>query len=315
VVLRAGGARLEVALTGATALRWFVPLLGGTWDLLDGYRNDQELLSQDGVRNGIMAPFCNRVADARYTFDGAVHDLLPGATERAVYHGLVRTEPFGLVRLDEQPDRAEAHLRCTALAAGTAVGYPFPVVVDVTYTLGPSSLDVLVSGTNLGGQPAPYTSGWHPYFRLPTAPVVDRLRLQVPATFRVRTDGHLLPLPGERAFEASRGVAWTPVGGAVVDAAFGGLTADGPARSVLTDPATGVRITVRQERGLVHVFTGDTLARDQRASIAIEPVEAMTDAFNRDDCAAVVLLEGGARRDFRFGVAVDQVTPGAVRNS
>ena len=76
---------------------------------------------------------------------------------------------------------------------------------------------------------------------------------------------------------------------------------------MLRDPDTGDALTVRQSHGLMHVFTGDTLARDRRTSIALEPVELMTDAFNRPDCADAVVLAPGARREYRFGV---EVTPG-----
>ncbi|MEP7766014.1 aldose 1-epimerase [Sanguibacter sp. 25GB23B1] len=303
VVLRAGEARLEVAFFGATVLRWLVPHDGELVDLVDGYRDAEEMRSQDGVRNGVMAPFCNRVSDARYVFDGVHHDLLPGSADRTIYHGLVRTEPFSLARLDQTDEMAVAVLRCGALAGGTAPGYPFEVDVEVEYRLGPTTLDVAITGTNVGAEVAPFASGWHPYFRLPGADDVDRLHLDVPATMAVRTDDRLLPLAAGRAFVAQDAVRWRPVGGAVVDAAFGGLQrVHGRASTTLTDPATGAGLVLHQDEGLVHVFTGDTLARGRRAAVAIEPVEAMTDAFNRPDCAEAIRLAPGEARSFRFSV-------------
>lgn len=297
-VLRAGGAELEVALLGATPLRWLVPHDGGTWDLLDGYRDDAELAAQDGVRNGIMAPFCNRVADARYTFDGVEHDLAPGAQDRVVYHGLVRTLPFTVADRGADEGSTWLRLRCTALADSPVAGYPFRVVVDVTYTVAARTLAVEITGHNVGDVAAPYASGWHPYVRLPGAPRVDTLGLDVPATVAVRTDDALLPLPGEAAFAAGAAPSWDPLGDAVLDAAFAGLDATRP--TVVRDPASGTRLELRQDRGLVHVFTGDTLARDRRGSLAVEPVEVMTDAFNRPDCADAIRLEAGERRSFGF---------------
>lgn len=307
VLLHAGEAELEVALLGATALRWSLPLLGEPWDVLDGYRSPAELTSQDGVRNGVMAPFCNRVRDGRYTFDGQEHDLLPGSADRTIYHGLVRTEPFTVVLLDQRADGATVRLRCTALEGGTAVGYPYRVAVEVTYTLRPSGLDLLITGRNLGDRAAPYASGWHPYFRLPGPPTIDRLLLDLPATTAVLTDDALFPLTGDAAYRRHDSGPSRPFGSAVIDAAFADLQSqDGSAVTVLADPRTGVRLALRQERGLVHVFTGDTLRRDRRASVAVEPVEAMTDAFNRPDCRETVLLAPGGRRDFRISADVMQ---------
>lgn len=309
VALRAGGAELVVALLGATPLRWTVPLGSGPWDVLDGYRDGDELAGQDGVRNGFMAPFCNRVEDARYRFDGQVFDLLPGSRDRVVYHGLVRTEPFTVVDQHEDATTAGARLRCAALADGTAAGYPFAVVVDVALGLTATSLTVEITGRNVGRRAAPFASGWHPYFRLPGAPTVDALHLTVPSRFAVRTDAELVPLPGDLAFRPHDGARWAPVGDDVVDAAFGDLRAPGGvATTTIGAPATGVHLALRQAGGLVHVFTGDTLARDRRASLAVEPVEAMTDAFNRPEWADRLRLEPGGHRSFRF--QVDVVTGG-----
>jgi aldose 1-epimerase len=305
VTLAAGSSRLDVALLGATPVRWQVDLPDGPADLLDGYRDDDELRTQNGVRNGVMAPFCNRVRDGRYVFDGVEHDLLPGSEDRTVYHGLTRTLPFVVRDVVREPDRVRVTLVCAALCGEPAVGYPFAVEVDVTYDLRPDSLSVRIGGTNRGASAAPFSAGWHPYFRLPGAPVIDDLHLSVGATRPVRTGGDLIPLPGDQAAGDVRpgGHHWAPLGDAVIDEAYDLLT-DGDPAAELTHPGSGARLVLSQERGLVHLFTGDTLARDPRSSVAIEPVEVMTDAFNRPDCADAIRLEPGARREFAFTVSV-----------
>ena len=133
---------------------------------------------------------------------------------------------------------------------------------------------------------------------------------QIPAETLIRTDSALIPLNGDQArfpldqcssmdFRQPRSV-----GAAVIDACFGDLSVGpgGRAETVLRNPGTGDELRVWQKTGLMHVFTGDTLARDRRRSIALEPVEAMTNAFNRDELAAAVRLEPGRQRRFRFGV-------------
>jgi aldose 1-epimerase len=300
VALQHGASLLVVALRGATILRWVVDLGDGLVDLLDGYRDADELRSQDGIRNGIMAPFCDRVAGAAYVFDGQEHDLLPGSTARLVYHGLVRSMPFTLDLLDTD-DGLAATFRCHGLSEVPHPGYPFPVDVDVTYRLGPASLGVQIDGHNRGTVPAPFASGWHPYFRLPGATTVDELELRVASRTRIETDAALIPLPGQDAYAAigPDQAQWQPIGDAVLDV---GYLADGPA--ILRSPSSGVELTLTQDSGLVHVFTGDTIARDRRRAVAVEPVESLTDAFNRPDCAAAIRLEPGARRTFGATVTV-----------
>ena len=299
------GAEAVIARRGATLIGW-AP--AGLPDVVDGYRDEAEFHSQDGVRSGLMAPFSNRIRDARYTFDGQRYDLMPGApgSDRLVYHGFLRLLDCDVVAVDGRDGAATVRLATAAIRPGAFPGYPFAVDLEVEYTITAHALAVRITGHNLGGAPAPYGAGWHPYFRLGDGPV-DRLELQVPARTTIRADDALLPLPGQAA-TGEEPPYRTPrrVGDAVLDVAYTDLDpdADGVVRTVLRDPDTGATLTVTQHGGLMHVFTGDTLARDRRASIALEPVELMTDAFNRPELRDAVTLAPGARRDFAFGVEV-----------
>ncbi|RYV51512.1 aldose 1-epimerase [Pengzhenrongella frigida] len=309
VVLELATARLEVALRGATVLRWVVDLGDGPVDLLDGYRTAEELRSQAGIRNGIMAPFCDRVTDARYTFDGVEHDLRPGQADRLVYHGLVRSMPFVLGAVTQDADAVAATFGCQGLVTSPQPGYPFAIEVEVTYRLGTASLAVEIAGHNRGSGSAPFAAGWHPYFRFPGADTIAGLDLQISSDVRVETDPGLIPLPGAGAYTGIEpGAArWEPIGEAVLDVGYvaGGRHAE---PTVLRDSASGLQLALTQDRGLVHLFTGDTLDRDRRASIAVEPVETMTDAFNRPDCATAIRLLPGDRRAFRASVALSRLS-------
>ncbi|MEU5346499.1 aldose 1-epimerase [Streptomyces sp. NPDC020766] len=321
-----GRARAVLALRGATLLSWQVAReapgqlteqkdlteqkeLTELTELTDGYRDETEMLSQDGVRAGLLAPFPNRVADGRYRYGGRDHDLLPGRlADRTVYHGFAREAPFRIVAATTTADSARLLLRTTSLRPGRYPGYPFALDLDVEYTIGRRELGIEIRATNVGETTAPYASGWHPYFTLSRP--IDDLVLQIPAHTLIRTDASLIPLRGEEAllpldrrpdmdFRTPR-----KLGDAVIDACFTDL-APGPAgrsETVLSDPASGDELRVWQYGGNMHVFTGDTLARDRRASIALEPVEATTDAFNRPEHATALSLEPRRQRKFRFGV-------------
>jgi aldose 1-epimerase len=95
-----------------------------------------------------------------------------------------------------------------------------------------------------------------------------------------------------------------PIGDSVLDHEYTDLVAaaDGRIRTRLRDPKSGFGITVWQERGVMHAFTGDTLKRDVRRSIALEPMECMANAFNRPEWAAALHLDPGAERVYRCGV-------------
>ena len=306
IVSAPDGARVILARRGATLLRWEVNRLGAPFDLTDGYRDEPELLAQDGVRNGVLAPFPNRIADARYTFAGIEHDLRPGSESRLIYHGFARELPFDLAEAVVSADCARLTFT-TRIQSGRHSGYPFRLGFAVTYLMTANEIAVTVSATNQGTSTAPYAAGWHPYFRLPGS--VDDWTLEIPARTIVRTDDALIPLEGVAAYQSlddnpaldfrrPRKLA-----GLVIDACFTGLTfAPGRrAETILRHTQTPDELRVWQLGGSMHVFTGDTLARDRRRSIALEPVETITDAFNRADCAGALHLGPGETRSFHFG--------------
>ncbi|MET7489896.1 aldose 1-epimerase [Streptomyces sp. NPDC005538] len=307
-----GSARAVLALRGATLLSWQVRsgTAGhtGLTELTDGYRDEKELLAQDGVRAGLLAPFPNRVADGRYTWDGQDHDLLPDRhTDRLIYHGFARQAPFELADAATTADSARLLLRSTSIRPGRYPGYPFAVDLEVEYTVSSRELSIEIRATNVGGTTAPYAAGWHPYFTLSRP--IDDLTLHIPAHTLIQTDASLIPLRGEDSLiplDRCPGMDFRSprqLGDAVIDACYADLIPGptGRTETVLNDPATGGELRIWQYGGYMHVFTGDTLARDRRASIALEPVEATTDAFNRPEHAAALSLEPGRPRHFRFG--------------
>lgn len=305
------GARAVFARRGATLLEWQVPFGDGLMSLTDGYASADELHSQNGVRNGIMAPFPNRVKDGRFRFDGRDFDLLPGVAEaeRLIYHGFVRDIELELVGMRVGEEGAQLRFFTAEITPAAFPGYPFALTLEILASMSASGLALEIAATNVGDVSAPYAAGWHPYFRFGDAGI-DALELRVPASACIVTDAGLMPLAGSDAhaaidarpaldFRCARAL-----GGSALDVCLSDLAADadGLIRSHLRDPAQGCGLTVWQRGGLVHLFTADTLARGVRRSVAIEPVEVMTDAFNRPDCAAAILLEPGTSRSFRCGV-------------
>ena len=310
----ARGRRVRIARRGATVIGLEQTLGAATLDLADGYRDAAELDSRPSSRFAVMVPFANRVADARYVFDGQAHDLAPGAegAQRAARHGFVRGVDFELAELGADALGARAVFRTGAIRPDTHPGYPFAIDLSVSYLLDERGLMLEASMRNVGDRAAPCFFGWHPYFRLGDAPI-DGWELQVPAQTIVRTDASFIPLPGAQAhvplqeepaldFRRPR-----PIGAHEINHAYAQLLADddGRARTRLRDPESGLGLAVWQESGVMLVFTADTVTRDARRSVALEPMESWADAFNRADCADTIRLEPGAERRFRCGVEIE----------
>ncbi|BFI94588.1 MAG: aldose 1-epimerase [Rhodanobacter sp.] len=310
----AGGRRVRIARLGAALLNFEVDEGGAWFDYADGYRDDAEIVARSGSRFAIMVPFGGRIADARYRFDGQPQDLQPGVTgeARASRHGFVRGVTFELAALADDDEKAQVTLTTDAIRPQP--GYPHAIDLAVTFTLDAAGLTLEVAMRNVGDRAVPCFFGWHPYFRLADA-TVDGWELQIPAEGLIRTGADLIALPGAAAHVALDEVpamdfrAPRAIGDLIIDQGYEALQpgADGRIRTRLHDPASGRALAVWQESGVMHAFTADTISRDRRRAVALEPMECMADAFNRPECAQAVRLEPGAERRYRCGVEI--VTP------
>ncbi|OOG43520.1 aldose epimerase [Rhodanobacter sp. C05] len=304
-----GSRRLRIARHGAALLSFEVALDGGMHDLADGYRDAAEVVSRPGSLFAIMVPFAGRIADARYSFDGQPQDLQPGivGAGRASRHGFVRDAEFDITVLEADEHAARVTLATAVIRPQP--GYPHAIDLAVTFTLDASGLTLEARMRNVGNSVAPCFFGWHPYFRLVHGTMAD-WQLQIPAQTMIRTDADLIALAGMAAYVALDDAPALDyreprlLGDSILDQGYTDLEADtdGRIRTHLRDPASGLAIAVWQERGVMHAFTADTVSRDARRAIALEPMECMADAFNRPECAEAIRLLPGAERSFRCGV-------------
>lgn len=308
------GTSARLARHGATLLEYQVPVAGQLRDVVDGYAGADELDARHGSRCAVMLPFANRIDDARYRFNDAEHDLQPGVADdaRGIMHGFVRDAEFDLLSVDSDDTGACVRMGCHSVVAGAHVGYPFTLDLEVAFTLHAGGLDVEATMLNVGDVGAPCFFGWHPYLRL-RDDGIDECELKLPARQAIMIDDQLIPLPGTAAFKSLDDCPeldfrqWRALAGSVLDNGFADpvADADGRIRSRLRDRESGLSVAMWQESGVIQVYTADTLVGDAvRRSVALEPMQAMTDAFNRPDCVDAITLEPGAERRFRCGLEV-----------
>lgn len=309
VLADASGRRARIACHGAALLSLETPRAGAPFDVAWGYRSAAEIVARAGSHFAVLAPFGGRIADARYTFDGHAYDLDPGNTgaARGVRHGFVRDADFAVANLAATANTARVTLTTGAIRPRT--GFPFAIDLAVTFTLDAAGLTLEARMRNVGEHAAPCFFGWHAYLRAGNGRV-DDWDLQIPARTTLRAGADLIALAGRAAYaplDAAPTLDFrqpSRIRARVLDNGFTDLAtnADGRARTRLIDPADGFTVTVWQERGVMHAFTGDTLARGARTAIALEPMECMADAFNRAECENAIRLDAGAERAYRCGV-------------
>jgi len=306
--IRCGPNEVLISLRGATLLSW---TFEGT-DLIDGYSSPEELTDQDSLRSAVMMPFSNRIRGNRYRYrqkEISFDEEGPGGRD-VVLHGITRNSDFTVEGILRETDKVSVLFATTALQNQRGVGYPYSVRAEVEYTITPDGVGLITSGSNDGLEVAPFGMGWHPYFSLGVSNV-SALELMTSATHRVLTDSSLIPVEGAAAIIPVEGLmdfrAFRPLEAVELDTCFVGLESgpDGLFHTFVRNSEAGLMLDVWQERGFVHIYTGGTSA-NPRGSLAVEPVEALTNAFNRSDQENAIALRPGETRSFRFGARLEK---------
>lgn len=234
-----------------------------------------------------LAPWSNRIAGGRFTFDGMTHRLPTNFADGSAIHGLVANTPWTIAA----QDATRATLRVTADTV------PYVVTVEQRFTLHASGLDQELAVTNDGDAAVPVGLGIHPWFRSSTVAV--SARSMWPAGDDRLPTGPPIPVDAEHDLSADdRGRRRAPP---PMDVCFTDLA---ESRAVLDD----VTIEWSDDIGHLVVYTGVS------GWICVEPVTNANDAFNLDsrgiDGTGTRILQPGATTSchFRFlaphGVAV-----------
>jgi aldose 1-epimerase len=277
----------------------------GGVEVIDGYAEDE--LCPGGAGH-VLAPWPNRIRDGRYTFQGEVYQLsLTEPARHNAIHGLANWARWQRVAGTDSSITLEHELV-------PQPGYPWPLVLRTTWTVGAGGLTASHEVTNLGERPAPFGIAAHPYLYVPGVRV-DDLLLRVPARNRLLVDSRMLPIGAARvSASAGAGSSGTAgeydfteprrIAGAVLDTAFGDVEPAADGRSVVTVSTVdgrGVSVWADEAFGWWQIYTGDTLPPGRaRRSIAVEPMTCPPDAFRsgRD----VIVIEPGKTWQGAWGI-------------
>jgi len=266
--------------------------------VLDGFEVDER--ASDG-RGQVLAPWPNRLAEGRYTFDGrSCQAPLSEPSRGNAIHGLVRWLDWSEVSSAGD----EVVLGCVVRPQPA---YEWELDLRVGYRLDAAGLTVSTNATNTGSGSAPFGIGFHPYLSLGRA--VDGLSLRIPAQAALAPvdDPDEAPVPADVAGGPFDLRVARPIGDAHLDTAYGELLRDddGRAVAVLADPEAGseVRLWVDSSFRYLMVYTGDEVGSPERRrqSVAVEPMTCPPHAFRSG--VDVVTLAPGASWSGTWGLA------------
>ena len=276
VVLEADGVRAEIGTVAGVLRSLTVDGVALTEPTVEGHVPE--------FGNGIvLAPWPNRVKDARWSQRGEDHQL--AITEPArnnALHGLLRYADY---EIGETTDRS--------VVLGAIIvpqtGWPYFMDTWVRYELEPEGIRVTHGAVNLSGDPAPWAVGTHPFLRVGGYDV-DELELTVLADGYVDVDDRLNPV----GYPDVAGTRFDLRGGRLVgelelDTAFERVrhmnVTDRAGDVAWLQAPDGTRTTLWQDTDwkYLQVFTTGAFENargDRRRAIAVEPMTAAPDALN-----------------------------------
>jgi aldose 1-epimerase len=262
-----------------------------------------------------MAPYSNRIEDGRYTWQDKTLQLVNAVNpNKDVIHGFARVIDFKVNKLVADEDKAELVLYTDQIRKNSFPGYPFNINLTLRFTLTERNLDCEITAENIDSAPVPFGCGWHPYFKLGEEGI-DNLYLEVPANKIILLDDKYVPLKGKDAYsnlDDHKDIDFRTsalIGKRKVNVCYTDLITDknGITRTNLTDKNSRITLSVYQKGGVTYAFTADSVKYRTRKSIALEPVQFMTDAFNRPELLDEITVQPGKTSSFNFGVEVKEV--------
>lgn len=237
----------------------------------------------------ILWPFSDRIPRGIYWFEGQDYHLPINDPESGdAIHGLISDRSLEILSATSDDAAASATLRAT-IDPGDVDGYTFSVTLEITYRLDAAGFSLYATGSNNGGRPAPMGLGWHPYFSLPGATTVDVLDLWTSADRYVPVDDRLLPTGeikpvADTPYDFTGPDGWEIAGLELDIALTGGVD---PITTVLRSQELSLSIVQSGAFAYQQLFTPPS-----RRAIAIEPITAATNAFNRPELGLILLRHG-----------------------
>ncbi len=271
---------------GAWLLRYARPVAGAGAGPVEALHYDPAVVErypkEMWAGNPILFPHVSsnnaRGVDGQYDLNHTLY--------QSPQHGFGRRVPW---RVTEQSAKSVTmELR---ESAATLPSYPFHFRHQLTYSLEDGRLNLDQTVENTDAQPLPFSTGIHPYLRVPLGLSGDRSRCQIrlPRCTRYNPIGHYEsfftePMAAQN-WPVARDVSGTLLLGDFAEQEF-----------ALVDPDAGVEAVVNFSDTPEYRFAAVWSRTTESPFYCLEPWTALPNSFGRSDGELIILPPGGVFR-------------------
>lgn len=219
----------------------------------------------------VMAPWANRIAGAKFVFEGKEIALKANTGDGMAQHGDVRKRAWSV----ETQDGSSVTLAYES-AKHADSNWPWRYSCRVRYAIAAGSLSVELEVTNKDARPFPAGCGLHPYFERRLWDDGDEIVVRAPCAGRYPVSAGCATGPAEEEALTKRLRDWNTVPEEHVDAVLGGFGGE----ATLRWPGSGVELRMRASEPMGHLVYFAPRAKGALPFIAVEPQTMVNDGFN-----------------------------------
>ena len=250
------------------------------------------------VGGAILLPFAGRIRGNGFSQGGVITvSILNKAVtipanwssggnshrEKVAHHGLILKR--GMHSIHTGSDTSQAFVEARFNAEDYGCGWPGNALHTITGTLTESGFDLSVNTKNTGREQLPVSTGWHPYFTLPSQNR-EKMELSLNANSRLEVNnyddvfptGGIIPIRNTKHDFVSNG--GKTLGSMYLDDCYVDLQKNGIHETVTTlyDPSSnyGLNVSANHVVNAVQIY-----APTDKSFVAIEPQMNLPDPFNR----------------------------------
>lgn len=130
-------------------------------------------LSTDDMASFVLAPYSNRIKDAKFWFQGKEYLLRPNFPDGTAIHGDVWKRTWNLIE-----ESSNSLVFSISSNDFDDFNFPFPIRAELSYRLFDCEFISTIELVNTGSYPMPAGFGFHPYFQRTLADPDEQVHLQ-----------------------------------------------------------------------------------------------------------------------------------------